>query len=201
MNRATVKTTMKVIGLAGEAGCGKSTVAHKLSQQGDVTYVDLDKIAWQTYRPCTLVYRQLIARYGNQILRSDGEISRGTLGRIVFSDAKALDDLNTIVHPAVNNHLQRIINNEKARGTELIVVEGALLASSPYVNNSLFDVVIWLEATHKTRAQRLRTAGRAKHGERRVPRLERSNVVTVSAEGTVDHIADQILEVVRSLGH
>jgi len=34
-----------------------------------------------------------------------------------------------------------------------------------------------------------------------VPRLERSNVVTVSAEGTVDHIADQILEVVRSLGH
>ncbi|MEE8566299.1 MAG: dephospho-CoA kinase, partial [Candidatus Bipolaricaulota bacterium] len=192
---------MKVIGLAGEAGCGKSAVAHKLSQQDDVTYVDLDKIAWQTYRPCTLVYRQLIARYGNQILRSDGAISRGELGKIVFSDAKALDDLNTIVHPAVNNHLRRIIDSEKARGMELVVVEGALLASSPYVDNSLFDVVIWLKATLKTRAKRLRTAGRAKHGERSAPRPERSNVVTVSAEGTVDLIADQILKVIRSLGH
>lgn len=201
MNGATVKTTMKVIGLAGEAGCGKSAVAHKLSQQDDVTYVDLDKIAWQTYRPCTLVYRQLIARYGNQILRSDGAISRGKLGEIVFSDAKALDDLNTIVHPAVNNHLRRIIDSEEARGMELVVVEGALLASSPYVDNSLFDVVIWLKATLKTRAKRLRTAGRAKHGERSAPRPKRSNVVTVSAEGTVDLIADQILKVIRSLGH
>jgi len=190
---------MKVIGLAGEAGCGKSTVAHKLSQQDDVIYIDLDKIAWQTYQPRTLVYRQLIARYGDQILRSDGEISRDKLGRIVFSEAKALDDLNAIVHPAVSNRLRGIIENEKAQGTELVVVEGALLASSPYVDDSLFDVVIWLEATQKTRTQRLRTAGRAKHGERRVPRLERSNVVTVSAEGTVDHIAGQILEVVRNL--
>ena len=201
MNGATVRTTMKVIGLAGEAGCGKSAVAHKLSQQDDVIYVDLDKIAWQTYRPRTLVYRQLIARYGNQILRPDGAISRAKLGKIVFSDAKALDDLNTIVHPAVNNHLRRIIDNEETRSTELVVVEGALLASSPYVDNSLFDVVIWLEATHKTRAKRLRTAGRAKHGERRALRLERSNVVTISAEKTVDHIADQILKVVRSLEH
>ena len=173
---------MKVIGLAGEAGCGKSTVAHKLSQQDDVIYIDLDKIAWQTYRPRTLVYTQLIARYGDQILRSDGEISRDKLGRIVFSEAKALDDLNAIVHPAVSNHLRGIIENEKAQGTELVVVEGALLASSSYVDTSLFDVVIWLEATQETRAKRLKTAGRAKHVERRVFHLEHPKVVTVSAE-------------------
>jgi len=190
---------MKVIGLAGEAGCGKSTVAHKLSQQDDVIYIDLDKIAWQTYRPRTLVYRQLIARYGDQILCSDGEISRDKLGRIVFSEAKALDDLNAIVHPAVSNHLQGIIENEKARGTELVIVEGALLASSSYVDTSLFDVVIWLEVTQETRTQRLKTAGRTKHVERRVSRLEHPKVVTVSAEGTVARIADRILEVVRNL--
>jgi len=190
---------MKMIGLAGEAGCGKSAVAHKLSQQDSIICVDLDKIAWQTYRPRTVVYRQLIARYGNQILHSDGEISRDKLGKIVFSNQRALDDLNAIVHPAVNTYLRRIIENEKAQGTEIIVAEGALLASSPYVDTSLFDIVIWLEATQETRAQRLKIAGRAEHMKRRVCHMERSNVVTVSAEGTVEHVADHVLEIIRSL--
>jgi len=190
---------MKVIGLAGHAGSGKSVIAQKLSKREGIVAVDLDKVAWETYRPHTPTYWRLVARFGKGILNAEGMIDRSQLGALVFSDARALADLNAIVHPAVIDRLQTIIQQEKARGTRILLVEGALLASSLYVDRSLFEVILWLEASSKTRRRRLQAAGRSIHIERTLPEPDGQNAITVDAEGPIAEVASRITDVIESL--
>jgi len=102
---------MKVIGLAGEAGCGKSAVGKILAKRPGVTSIDLDQLAWETYQSHSLTYDQLISRFGKAILSVRGEIDRSKLARIVFSHKESLADLNAIVHPALSRQAVRHARN------------------------------------------------------------------------------------------
>jgi dephospho-CoA kinase len=190
---------MKVIGLAGEAGCGKSAVAWELAKREGIARVDLDKVAWETYRPRSPTYWRLVARFGAEILAADGTIDRARLARIAFSDQTALDDLNAIVHPVIIDHLQRIIRTQKNRGTKILLVEGALLGTSPYVDRSLFDVVLWLEASKETRQRRLKAAGRGGHVVRMLPEPRSEEVIRINAEGTIAQTAERVLSTIEAL--
>ncbi|MCD5416647.1 dephospho-CoA kinase [Candidatus Bipolaricaulota bacterium] len=195
---------MKVIGLAGATGCGKSRVARELATREGAVWIDLDRLAWDTYRPRTPTYRQLVSRYGKGILDSEGAIDRARLGKIVFRDSEALADLDAIVHPAVTTRLRETIRQEERQKTEVLLVEGALLASSPHVDRSLFDVVLWLEASSKRREERLRNAGRGDQINRApphpaLPHSAGEKVVMIDAEGTISQTAALILNVIEGL--
>jgi dephospho-CoA kinase len=116
---------MKVIGVAGEAGCGKSAVCGALAAREGIEWVDLDRLAWDVYRPDTPTYERLVSRFGSGILARNGEVDRSRLADIVFSDREALADLNGIVHPALNEKLLAIIGENRSRGTGILLVEGA----------------------------------------------------------------------------
>ncbi len=92
---------MKVIGLTGGIGTGKSTVAGFLRELG-AAYMDLDRTGHEVYQPGTSAYKQLIATFGNGILGEEKEIDRTKLGAIVFNDRAALQKLNGIIHPAID---------------------------------------------------------------------------------------------------
>jgi dephospho-CoA kinase len=190
---------MKVIGLAGEVGCGKSTVARELAKEKGIVWVDLDRIAWETYRSRTSTYWRLVSRYGKGILGSDGAIDRRRLGRIVFSDSDAREDLNAIVHPAVTDRLREIIRQEKERGTKVLLVEGALLTSSPYVERTLFDGILWLEADRSVRRERLRSDGREDQIERTLPPPEEERVIRIDAAGPVAQTVTEVQKTIESL--
>ncbi len=190
---------MKVIGLAGEAGCGKSAVGRILAERKGVAWVDLDRFAWETYRSNTPTYRKLLSRFGQVILAADAEIDRSRLAQVVFSDSKALADLNAIVHPALNEKMRAVIKEEEARGTQVLFFEGALLGVSPYVDYSLFDAVLWFVAKRETRAERLRAAGRAQHLQREFTSTKVTQTVYISAEGTIEQTAQLVLEAIDRL--
>ncbi len=190
---------MKVIGLAGEAGCGKSAVGRLLGEREGVTWIDLDPLAWQCYRPNSKTYRQLVSRFGRMILAADAEIDRSKLAQIVFSDSKALADLNAIVHPALNEKLRAVIGEEETKGTQLLFFEGALLGLSPHVDYSLFDAILWLVASRETRAKRLRTAGRAQHLQRHLTSPKEGQTIEINAEGSVERTAQLVLETIQHL--
>ena len=189
---------MKVIGLAGEAGCGKSAVGRILAKREGTTWVDLDQLAWESYQPNSPTYDRLVARFGKEILSASGEIARSKLGQIVFSDSASLVDLNAIVHPALSEKLRSVIDEEKAKGTRILLVEGALLGVSPHVDYSLFDAILWLTASRETRKERLRTAGRVHHLRRHLESPKAAHTINIAAEGSIEQTAKHVLE---AIGH
>jgi len=190
---------MKVIGLAGGTGCGKSAVARELARRKGVARVDLDKVAWGTYRPRSPTYWRLVSRFGEGILDAEGAIDRSRLSAAVFSSDQALADLNAIVHPAVIDQLRETMSEEEAQGTHVLLVEGALLATSPHVDRSLFDAVLWLQASSSTRQRRLKAAGREQHTVRTIPEPRSKEVIRINAEGTIAQTIEHVTRVIDVL--
>ncbi|MEA1871169.1 MAG: dephospho-CoA kinase [Candidatus Bipolaricaulota bacterium] len=190
---------MKVIGLAGETGCGKSTVARELAKEKGTVWVDLDRLSWAIYRPRTPTYSRLVSHYGEGILDCEGAIDRKRLGRIVFSDPEALESLNAIVHPAITDRLREVIHEEEEQGTKTLLVEGALLASSAHVDRKLFDAVIWLEVAPNKRRARLHADGREEQIERTIPPPAGEQVVKIDASGTIEQTVNRIRSMVNPL--
>jgi dephospho-CoA kinase len=117
---------MKVIGLTGGIGTGKSTVALFLAELG-AAVMDLDKVGHEVLNINSPAYQQVIHEFGKDILLADGEIDRPKLGRIVFNDTGALKRLNTIVHPAIDAVVNRRIRDYRRRGVKVVVFEAAAM--------------------------------------------------------------------------
>ncbi len=150
---------MKVVGLAGPAGTGKSTVARMLARRAGFAHVDCDVLAWDAYRPGGPAYLGVLARFGQDILNPDGTVNREKLGTQVFSDPQARQDLEGLVHPWVMEALRKKAAEAKQKGTQYLLVEGALLLNSPHVDRDFFDLFIWLSVCEEERRRRLRRAG------------------------------------------
>ncbi len=131
---------MKVIGLTGGIGTGKSTVAGFLRELG-AAYMDLDRTGHEVYQPGTSAYKQLIATFGNGILGEEKEINRTKLGAIVFNDRAALQKLNGIIHPAIDAVVKERLAGFKGAGTSVTVLEAAAMLESR--RNWLVDE-IWI---------------------------------------------------------
>lgn len=190
---------MKVIGLAGKPGSGKSAVARELAHHPAVTWIDLDPVAWDTYRSGKPAFDRLVARFGSRILGAAGEIERSRLAEAAFSNSDARRDLDAIVHPAVSDALAERIQSELDRGTKVLLVEGALLAISPYVDRSMFDAILWLDAPDNVRRRRLASNGREKQVDRFGDLEPDGTCARLSAGGTVSEVAARVWEAIEAL--
>lgn len=124
---------MLLVGLTGGIGAGKSTVSLLLAERG-AAIVDADQIARDLQAPGSPVLARMAERFGDHILRDDGSLDRAAVAAIVFGesdDAKtALNDLNGIVHPAMQGEIKRQIDEHE--GTDRVVVlDFPLLGENP----------------------------------------------------------------------
>ena len=190
---------MKVIGLAGRAGSGKSAVARCLAQRPGVVWVDLDAVAWETYAKGTPTYHKLMDIFGESILNSAGEIDRASLAKLAFDNREQWRALNAAVHPAVSEAVVSLIRTHRNEGAEVLLIEGALLASSPYVDRAVYDLILWLEVPEPVRAQRLHVAGRDAHAHRGDHVSPRFEVRTIDATGSVEDVAKRVTEAIDSV--
>ena len=132
---------MRVIGLTGGIGSGKSTVADILEALG-AKVIRADSVGHEVYRPGTQGWQRVTEAFGRGMLAPDGSINRQKLGAVVFSDAHARARLNAIVHPLIAAEIRRRIEAHRAAGSlEPIVVEAAVLIEADWL--SLVDEV-WL---------------------------------------------------------
>jgi dephospho-CoA kinase len=95
-----------LIGLTGNIATGKSLVGRMLGELG-AHVIDADALVRHLQRKDTSVYAAIVAEFGAGILHPDGELDRGKLGALAFSDPTALDRLEAIVHPAVGAEIER----------------------------------------------------------------------------------------------
>jgi dephospho-CoA kinase len=117
---------MKVIGLTGGIGSGKSTVCHLLKDSGAIVY-DLDKIGHEVLGKSGGVYKQVLSVFGEAILAENGEIDRAKLGKVVFNNPDALKRLNSIVHPAIDKKIGEDIEDGRRKGVKVMVMEAAAM--------------------------------------------------------------------------
>lgn len=117
---------MKIIGLTGGIGSGKSTAAQFLAELG-AEVIDLDKAGHEALKKGGFVYKKVVKEFGEAILDYDGEIVRARLGRIVFKDREALQRLNTIVHPAIDKVVENKVSESRRKGVKVVVLEAAAM--------------------------------------------------------------------------
>ena len=110
---------MKLVGLTGGIGAGKSSVSSRLREQGAVI-VDADAITRDLQQPGTDVFAAMVAHFGDGILAADGTLDRQRLAGVVFNDPDELKALNAIVHPAVGMEIFRQMEAQTA--TDNVVV-------------------------------------------------------------------------------
>jgi dephospho-CoA kinase len=142
------------VGLTGGIGAGKSTVADLFSQKGAVV-IRSDELARQVIEPQTPGFQQVIDRFGQDFINSEGYIDRAKLAQIVFKDDAALKDLENIVHPLVRSKTNQIIDQHTSE--TIIVNEIPLLLEKKM--ESLFDFLVIVISSEKNRLERLAQRG------------------------------------------
>ena len=142
---------MKLIGLTGGAGSGKSTVASMLRDLGAVV-LDADVAAHTVYEPGSLGFDLIEAEFGPDYIR-DGKIDRARLGELVFHDGDARARLNAIVHPLVREWMAAQTANALMRGAAVVVQDVPLLFENGLEN--LYSDVLLVYVPEETQVRRL----------------------------------------------
>jgi dephospho-CoA kinase len=115
-----------VIGLTGNIGTGKSVVRRMLEHLGAYG-IDADALAHRAMAKKAPGYEPILEQFGHYLLTPEGEIDRSKLGRVVFSDSEALKNLESILHPLVEQAVDLII---KRANQKVIVIEAVKLLES-----------------------------------------------------------------------
>lgn len=149
---------MKVIGVTGGVGAGKSEVLDYLSAHHNCRVIKADQAAHQLEEPGGACFEPLIALLGAEILDAAGRIDRQKMAARIFADSGLLQKVNDIVHPAVKTYLLSEIEGEKKSGKrDFLFIEAALLIEEGYAE--IVDELWYICANVSVRRQRLK-AGR-----------------------------------------
>lgn len=117
---------MFVLGLTGGIGTGKSQVGEILAGLG-ASLINADTLGHKVYEPDTAGWAEVVSAFGKDVLSPNREVDRKKLGSVVFSDPRALERLNAIMHPRIYRLIEDEIQGLKKAGREEVVVEAALL--------------------------------------------------------------------------
>lgn len=143
---------MLLVGLTGNIGSGKSTVAQLLSERG-ATIIDADVLARRAVELGTAAYDEIVRRWGAAVQSPDGHLDRAALRRIVFADQSQLEELNAIVHPEVERLRARLVDQARARGDRIVVCDIPLLFERHMTDR--FDRIVLVDASRGVRLERL----------------------------------------------
>lgn len=145
---------MKVIGVTGGVGSGKSVVLSILENDYHAKTILADLVAHDLMEPGAKSYQEIVQTFGTKILSEDGTIDRQKLGNIVFGNEEKLQQLNAITHPNVKEEIRRRIDLIKEQGeASMILLEAALLIESGY--EDIYDELWYIYVDKETRYQRL----------------------------------------------
>ncbi len=177
---------MKIIGITGGVGAGKSTVLSFLDTLPGVRTVQADCTGHLVMEPGTEAYDKIREHFGERITGADGRIDRQLMGSLVFSDKEELNWLNSVIHPAVKDFIRREIQLEEKKGEcRFFFIEAALLIEDHY--DEICDEFWYIYTEERLRRERLRQSMEEKKGECRFFFIEAALLI----EDHYDEICDE----------
>ena len=147
---------MKVCGLTGGVGMGKSTAAEFLRARG-AQVVDADELARQLVQPGQPALAEIQTEFGKKVIAPDGRLRRDELARIVFADAAAREKLEAILHPRIGERWLAQIETWRRENRALAVVVIPLLFETRA--ESHFDKIICVACSAPAQRERLLARG------------------------------------------
>lgn len=121
---------MKIAGLTGGIGSGKSTVARILSELG-AYIIDADELARRVVEPGKPAFEEIRERFGEAVIGPAQNLDRKKLAEIIFDDPGKKELLEKITHPRIGEEIMRELQKAREQGFGLAVIDAALLLESP----------------------------------------------------------------------
>lgn len=189
---------MKIIGVTGGVGAGKSTVLDILKKEYGAQILLADEIGKELMEPGKTCFQPVIDAFGKQIVDKEGRLDRRKISEIVFKDKTELERLNAIIHPAVQKEIELRLEYFRSAGSSLSVIESAILIEAGY--EEICNEIWYIYVTSEKRIQRLMES----RGYTREKCLEimdnqladeefrRSAAVVIDNGGTVEETKEQI---------
>lgn len=146
---------MKVYGITGGAGTGKSEVIKMLQQNFGGCVIMSDEVARELIQKGNISYQLIVEYFGRDILMDDGEIDRKKLADHVFNNKEALEKLNSMTHPYVKDEIRKLIAEAEASGEcRFVALESAILLECGY--EDICDEFWYVYTKPEIRRQRMK---------------------------------------------
>lgn len=148
---------MKVIGITGGVGAGKTKVLSYIKEHYNCRILLADEAANTLKEPGMVCYDQIVRLLGREILNKDMTINRAKMAERIFADTQLLTQVNEILHPAVKAYILEQIRLEREKGLiEFFFLEAALLIECGY--QKIVDELWYISAAEEVRRARLKSA-------------------------------------------
>jgi dephospho-CoA kinase len=188
------------VALTGGIATGKSTIGEMFAQRG-AHVIQADRIAHELMSPGQEVYEKVVARFGREILNSNGTINRPRLASAAFPDR--IQDLNKLVHPAVLDYQDRWMNKIGEEDPNAVaIVEAALIFEAG--GEKRFNKIIVVRTPFETKVARFAQRMQLTHADARMEVMRRMAAqlseeekarradYVIDNNGVLDHAAEQV---------
>ncbi len=148
---------MKIIGITGGVGAGKSELLSYIREHYNCRIIFSDDVGNEVKKKGTECYDALVNLLGREILQEDGEIDKKAMAARIFGDRELLTKVNDILHPAVNGYIAQQMELEKKKAElDFLFIEAALLIENGYKDKT--DALWYIYASEDVRRGRLKAA-------------------------------------------
>ncbi len=177
---------MKIIGITGGVGSGKSEVLAFLEKNYDAAVLRADEAGHRVMRKGTDCFDAIVELFGTGVVGSSGELDRGVIAEQVFRDRELLRRLEAIVHPAVRQEILLALEEERAAGRSFFFLESALLIEQEY--DRITDEMWYIYAREDVRRERLRSS--RQYSDEKITAVIRSQLPEEAFRRSCDFIID-----------
>lgn len=195
---------MIIFGLTGGIACGKSTATKTFRKHG-IPMVDADVVARQVVEPGTYGEYLIKENFGSDFFASDGSLDRSKLGQLVFSKPEALDLINKLIGPLVNQEADKQINELRNHGYSIIGYDAALICEMG--NSKKYRPLIVVHCSADTQIARLMSRNSLTRAEAmariaaQIPGHEKLKFAdfTIDTSGTINNSIEQTEAIIKKL--
>jgi len=175
---------MRVLGLTGGIGSGKSMVAQTLARLGAVV-IDADQLAREVVEPGQPALQEIATAFGRDVLLSDGRLDRSKLAGIIFADPAKRATLDAITHPRIRARMDEEIKARRS-GPGVLIVDIPLLYENARTHSVERVIVVWVDPQTQLRRIRQRDGLSAEAARQRIA----AQMPLDAKRARADHVID-----------
>jgi dephospho-CoA kinase len=175
---------MRVLGLTGGIGSGKSLVARIFNDLG-AEVIDADQLARDVVEPGQPALREIADAFGADVLLPDGRLNRSRLGTIIFADPAARARLNAITHPPIRQRMAEEVAVRRGR-QGVVILDIPLLYENARLDLVEAVVVVWVDPATQLRRLTERDRFSVEDAQRRID----SQMSLDEKRKRADHVID-----------